>query len=75
MLYWIENVWIKRARLSNPQSLLVLDSFSARLVNSVKRHFDQSNGRIEIDNVDQKEGNVDDYYDVQETNHVNVWDD
>ena len=23
MLYWIENVWIKRAPFSNPQSLLV----------------------------------------------------
>ncbi|CAI2194143.1 18131_t:CDS:2, partial [Funneliformis geosporum] len=31
----------------------------------------QSNGRIEIDNVDQREGNVDDYYDIQETNHAN----
>ncbi len=39
MLYWIENVWVKRARLSNPQSLLVLNSFSAYLVDSVKRHF------------------------------------
>ena len=35
----------------------------------------QSNGRIEIDNVDQREGNVDDYYDIQETHHANVWDD
>jgi hypothetical protein len=24
MLYWIENVWIKRARLFNPQSLLTI---------------------------------------------------
>lgn len=37
MLYWIENVWTKRERLSNPQSLLVLDSFSAHIVDSVKR--------------------------------------
>ncbi|CAI2198413.1 3563_t:CDS:1, partial [Funneliformis geosporum] len=37
MLYWIENIWIKCAeRLSNPQSLLVLDLFSAHIVNSVK---------------------------------------
>ena len=37
MLYWIENVWVKRAeRFSNPQSLLVLDSFSAHVVDSVK---------------------------------------
>jgi hypothetical protein len=32
MLYWVENIWVKRARLSNPQSLLVLDSFSAHIV-------------------------------------------
>ncbi|CAB5306191.1 unnamed protein product [Rhizophagus irregularis] len=35
----IENVWVKREKLSNPQSLLVLDSFSAYIVDSVKRHF------------------------------------
>lgn len=39
MLFWIENVWVKRERLSNPQSLLVLDSFSAHIVDSVKRRF------------------------------------
>ena len=48
MLYWIENVWIKRARLSNPQSLLVLDSFSAHLVNSVKRRFGEKNTNIAV---------------------------
>lgn len=32
MLYWIENIWTKRERISNPQSLLVLDSFSAHIV-------------------------------------------
>ena len=37
MLYWIENVWIKRAgRFSNPQSLLVLDLFSVYIIDSVK---------------------------------------
>lgn len=40
MLYWIENVWVKRAAtLSNPQSLLVLDSFSTHIVDSVKKRF------------------------------------
>ncbi|GES76470.1 pogo transposable element with KRAB domain [Rhizophagus clarus] len=34
MLYWIENVWAKRERFSNPQSLLVLDSFFAHIVDS-----------------------------------------
>jgi hypothetical protein len=48
MLYWIENVWIKRAMLSNPQSLLVLDSFSAHIVNSVKRRFCEKNTNIAI---------------------------
>ncbi|CAI2182243.1 10589_t:CDS:2 [Funneliformis geosporum] len=32
----------------------------------------QSNSRIEMDNVDQREGNVDDYYDIQETNYANI---
>ena len=42
MLNWIENVWTRRATtLSNPQSLLVLDSFSAHIVNSVKRRFSE----------------------------------
>jgi transposase len=49
MLYWIENVWIKRAgRLSNPQSLLVLDSFSAHIVDSVKRRFGEKNTNIAV---------------------------
>ncbi len=48
MLYWIENVWVKHARLSNPQSLLVLDSFSAHIVDSVKRRFGEKNTNIAI---------------------------
>jgi hypothetical protein len=48
MLFWIENVWVKRARLSNPQSLLVLDSFSAHIVESVKRRFREKNTDIAV---------------------------
>lgn len=48
MLYWIENVWVKRARLSNPKSLLVLDSFSAHIVDSVKRRFREKNTDIAV---------------------------
>jgi len=39
MLWWIENVWNQRNPLSNPRSLLVLDSFKDHLVNSVKNRF------------------------------------
>jgi len=48
MLYWIENVWTKHNRFSNPQSLLVLDSFSTHIVDSVKRHFSEKNTNIVI---------------------------
>ncbi len=49
MLYWIENVWVKRAeRFSNPQSLLVLDSFSAHVVDSVKWRFIEKNTNIAV---------------------------
>ena len=48
MLYWIENVWIKCNRFFNPQSLLVLDSFSAHIVDSVKRRFSKKNTNITI---------------------------
>ncbi|GBB95339.1 hypothetical protein RclHR1_25100001 [Rhizophagus clarus] len=48
MLYWIENIWTKRERISNPQSLLVLDSFSAHIVDSVKRHFGEKNTNIAV---------------------------
>ena len=48
MLYWIENVWTRHARLSNPQSLLVLDSFSAHIVDSVKRRFIEKNTNIAV---------------------------
>jgi len=39
---------MKRAKLSNPQSLLVLDSFSAHLVNSVKRRFGEKNTNLAV---------------------------
>ncbi len=48
MLYWIENVWVKYATLSNPQSLLVLNSFSAHIVDSVKCHFNEKNTNIAV---------------------------
>ncbi|GBC04201.1 hypothetical protein RclHR1_05570002 [Rhizophagus clarus] len=38
----------KRERISNLQSLLVLDSFSAYIVDSVKRHFGKKNTNITI---------------------------
>ena len=45
MLYWVENVWTKRERISNPQSLLVLDSF---IVDSVKRRLGEKNTNIAV---------------------------
>jgi transposase-like protein len=49
MTYWIEKIWTKRAaRLSNPRSLLVLDSFSAHIVDSVKNRFMEKNTNIAI---------------------------
>jgi hypothetical protein len=48
MLYWIENVWEKRERFSNPQSLLVLDSFLAHIVDSVKRRFSEKKTDIAV---------------------------
>ncbi|CAB4399489.1 unnamed protein product [Rhizophagus irregularis] len=48
MLYWIENIWTKRERVSNPQSSLVLDSFSAHIVDSVKRCFGEKNTNIAV---------------------------
>ena len=49
MMYWIEKIWIKRApRFSNPRSLLVLDSFSAHIMDSVKRQFIEKSTNIAI---------------------------
>lgn len=48
MLFWIENVWTKRERFSNPNSLLVLDSFSAHIVDSVKRRFSEKHTNIAV---------------------------
>jgi len=40
MLWWVENVWTKRAnRGNNPRSLLVLDSFTAHKTEAVKQRF------------------------------------
>ncbi|GBC07964.1 hypothetical protein RclHR1_07810006 [Rhizophagus clarus] len=48
MLYWIENVWAKCERFSNSQSLLVLDSFSAHIVDSVKKRFSKKKTNIAV---------------------------
>ncbi len=48
MLYQIENVWIKRAILFNSQSLLVLNSFSAHIIDSVKCRFNKKNTNIAV---------------------------
>ncbi|GES92094.1 pogo transposable element with KRAB domain [Rhizophagus clarus] len=48
ILFWIENVWIKCERLFNPQSLLVLDLFSAHIVNSVKKRFSKNKTDIAV---------------------------
>lgn len=49
MIWWMENVWRRRANLSsNPRSLLVLDSFSAHRTDPVKRHFKEKNTDIAI---------------------------
>lgn len=49
MMYWIEKIWTKRApRFSNPRSLLVLDSFSAHIMDSVKRRFIEKSTNIAI---------------------------
>ncbi|GES85817.1 pogo transposable element with KRAB domain [Rhizophagus clarus] len=44
----IENIWTKRKRISNLQSLLVLDLFSAHIVDSVKRRFGEKNTNIAV---------------------------
>ena len=49
MMYWIEKIWTKRAsRFSNPQSLLVLDSFFTHIMDSVKRRFIEKSTNIAI---------------------------
>jgi len=49
MMYWIKKIWTKRApRFSNSQSLLVLDSFSVHIMNSVKRRFIEKSTNIAI---------------------------
>lgn len=40
MIWWVENIWTKRAnRGNNPKSLLVLDSFKAHKTDAVKQRF------------------------------------
>ena len=43
MIWWVENIWTKRAddSLSSPRSLLVLDSFRGHLVDSVKQKLNE----------------------------------
>jgi hypothetical protein len=48
MLYWIENERAKCERFSNLQSLLVLDLFSAHIVDSVKRYFGEKKTDIAV---------------------------
>ena len=49
MLWWINNIWIQRTvELSNPRTLLVLDSFRGHLVDSVKREFINSYTNIAV---------------------------
>lgn len=49
MLWWINNIWIQRtAELSNPRSLLVLDSFRGHLVDTVKQEFNNSCTNIAV---------------------------
>ena len=49
MIWWMENVWHRRANLgSNPRSLLVLDSFTAHKTDPVKRRFREKNTDIAI---------------------------
>jgi len=38
MVWWIENIWTMRSPFSKPQSLLVMDSFSAHITDSAKQH-------------------------------------
>ena len=43
MIWWINNIWFKKSsdQLSNPKSLLILDSFREHLVNSVKERLNE----------------------------------
>ena len=36
--WWIENIWTMRSPFSKPQSLLVMDLFSAHITDSAKQH-------------------------------------
>src|SRR5437016_3884860 len=48
MLYWINHIWTKCAMISNPRSLLIMDSFSAHLLDSVKCHLGEKKTDIAI---------------------------
>ncbi|CAG8788336.1 9863_t:CDS:2, partial [Dentiscutata erythropus] len=49
MIFWIENIWNRRAPLSiNPRSLLVLDAFSGHLTDSVKNRFNEKNTNMAV---------------------------
>ena len=48
-LFWIENIWNQRTSLlSNPQSLLVLNSFRGHLVDSVKNWLYKKNTSMAV---------------------------
>jgi hypothetical protein len=49
MFWWIENIWMQRARRRNNQrSLLVLDSFTAHKTDAVKRRFREKNTDLAV---------------------------
>src|SRR6185437_9893421 len=49
MIFWIENIWNRRAPLSvNPRSLLVLDSFRGHTTDPVKTRFKEKNTNIAV---------------------------
>jgi hypothetical protein len=48
MAWWIDNIWTMRAPFSKPQSLLVMDSFSAHITDSAKRHLIEQKTNIAI---------------------------
>jgi hypothetical protein len=48
MLWWIETVWTSRNLFSNPQSMLILDSFRDHTVNSVKNRLVEKNTNIAV---------------------------
>jgi len=49
MIWWIDNIWKRRTPdLSNPRSLLILDSFRGHLVDSIKQKFYEKSTNIAV---------------------------